>query len=367
MLGALSICLLALASGWIFFSLLPHTEQSFGPPGDNLSLYQRIYLSSRLMMQKDLLKHPANTLGPNLPFQVKVGEPVASVTSRLEELKLISSARALRDYLVYAGMDTTLQAGEFELSPGMSSIEIAHSLQDATPHEIVFNILPGWRLEEIAAALPTSGLSFKPDNFLELARHPSSEFAVGQSLPAGTSLEGFLFPDNYRLPRQISLEDFLLTVLDNFKLKIDPSISEGFTKQGLSLYQAVSLASMIQREAVVEDEMPLIASVFLNRLSASMKLDSDPTVQYALGFDPARSTWWKNPLDLTDLNVDSPYNTYLNAGLPPTPISNPSLSALLAVAFPAKTPYFYFRMACDGSGRHSFAKTFEEHLANGCP
>ncbi len=144
-------------------------------------------------------------------------------------------------------------------------------------------------------------------------------------------------------------------------------MQDGFQRQGLSLYQAVTLASIIQREAVIEDEMPMIASVFYNRLNSGMSLDTDPTIQYALGYDLIDRTWWKNPLSLDDLKVNSSYNTYLNPGLPPGPISNPGLSALKAVAFPAQTGYFYFRMACDNSGRHNFAVTFEQHKQNACP
>ncbi len=98
-----------------------------------------------------------------------------------------------------------------------------------------------------------------------------------------------------------------------------------------------------------------------------MKLDSDPTVQYALGYNPQKNTWWTNPLSLADLKINSPYNTYLYPDLPPGPIANPELAALQAVAFPAESPYFYFRAACDGSGTHVFAVTFEEHVNNACP
>ena len=366
-LSTLTICLFVLGAGWIYLSLLPQTEMSFGPPGEHLSLYQRIYLSSRLFLQKDLLKQPANPLGETLPFQVKIGDSVVGVVTRLEQLQLISSAKALRDFLVYAGLDTSLQAGEYRLSSRMIPVEIALSLQDATPGEVVFGILPGWRLEEIAATLPTSGLRFSPEDFLSLARNPTSSLTAGLELPDGASLEGYLFPDSYLLPRQVALEDFLLTILEDFQIKVDTDLAEGFNNQGLNRHQAVTLASIVQREAVIEDEMPLIASVFLNRLSNGMKLDSDPTVQYALGYIPDQKTWWKNPLTLSDLEIDSPYNTYKYPDLPPGPISNAGLNALLAVAFPARTPYFYFRMACDGSGRHSFAETFAEHLSNGCP
>jgi UPF0755 protein len=107
--------------------------------------------------------------------------------------------------------------------------------------------------------------------------------------------------------------------------------------------------------------------VFYNRLASGSRLASDPTVQYALGYNQNQGTWWTNPLSLQDLQVDSLYNTYIYNGLPPAPISNPGLAALRAVAFPAQTPYFYFRAACDGSGRHLFAQTYEEHVANECP
>lgn len=365
--SALTLCLVVLASGWIFLTLLPQTERSFGPPGEQLTLYQRIYLSARLFLQKDMLKQPVNPLGETQPFEVSIGDSVIAIVTRLEQLQLIASARALRDYLVYSGLDTSMQAGEYKLSARMTPVEIALSLQDATPGEVVFGILPGWRMEEIAAALPTSGLSFKPAEFLAAAGSPPVELSVGLELPTGASLEGYLFPDSYRLPRQVALEDFLATLVENFQVKVADSLVAGFNDQGLSQHQAVILASIVQREAVVEDEMPLIASVFINRLAEGMKLDTDPTVQYALGYIPEQAIWWKNPLTLTDLEITSPYNTYQNPGLPPGPISNPSLNALLAVAFPARTPYFYFRMACDGSGRHSFAEDYAGHLANACP
>lgn len=114
-------------------------------------------------------------------------------------------------------------------------------------------------------------------------------------------------------------------------------------------------------------EMPLIASVFLNRLNGGIKLDSDPTVQYAIGYNPDSGTWWTNPLTLEDLQSTSPYNTYVYGGLPPGPIANPGLDALRAVAFPAQTPYYYFRATCDGTGKHVFSVTYEEHLGKECP
>ena len=143
-------------------------------------------------------------------------------------------------------------------------------------------------------------------------------------------------------------------------------VIEGLAQQGLSLYQGLILASIVQREAVVAAEMPIIASVFHNRLKVPMKLETDPTVQYALGYNASSNSWWKTPLTFSDLEVDSPYNTYLYPGLPPTPIASPGLAALQAVAYPAQTPYYYFRAACDNSGKHNFSETFEQHLQFAC-
>ncbi|NMB90632.1 MAG: endolytic transglycosylase MltG, partial [Chloroflexi bacterium] len=151
-----------------------------------------------------------------------------------------------------------------------------------------------------------------------------------------------------------------------FDRQVIPGLQEQFRLNGLDLSQAVTLASIVERESVVDDEKPLIASVFLNRLNNGMKLDSDPTVQYAIGYREDQLSWWTNPLTAADLNVNSPYNTYLNPGLPPGPISNPGLEALRAVAYPAQTPYFYFRALCDNSGRHVFSATYAEHLQNAC-
>ena len=189
---------------------------------------------------------------------------------------------------------------------------------------------------------------------------------INDYLPSGASLEGFLPPGVYQLPRQANVNELVTFLTNSFIAQINEKMLNDFQNQGLNLYQAVTMASIIQREAVLDEEMPLIASVFLNRLAGGMKLESDPTVQYAIGFDPQDETWWKNPLTLDDLTFESPFNTYLYSNLPPGPISVPSMDALLAVASPAETTYLYFRATCDNSGRHLFARTFEEHLQNAC-
>jgi len=347
---------------------IPGLAQSkFGPPTDRINKWQRFYLSISLIKDANSLNTPANPHASPIPFEVELGQSPTQITQQLQQNGLISNAEALLNYLIYKGLDTTIQAGNYELTPQMTAIQIAHALQDATPTKITFNVLPGWRLEEIAASMETSGLEITAQDFLNAAYNPPEDIPLAQFILPNHSLEGFMFPGTYQIPRQSNADELVAFLSNNFITQIDSELIHAFQQRGLNLYQAVTLASIIQREAVVEKEMPIIASVFYNRLAADMRLESDPTVQYAIGYDPAGKTWWKNPLTKEDLKVDSPYNTYLYKGLPPGPISNPGLEALSAVAHPADTPYYYFRAKCDGSGEHFFAETFDEHLENACP
>ena len=133
----------------------------------------------------------------------------------------------------------------------------------------------------------------------------------------------------------------------------------------LSLHEVLTMASIIEREAVLDQERPIIAGVYLNRLQNGMKLDADPTVQYAMGYQPATRQWWKTPVSLEEYGaVDSPYNTYLHEGLPPGPIASPGIQSIRAVLSPAKHDYLYFVALPAGSGRHAFSSTYEEHLEN---
>ncbi len=341
-------------------------EHRFGQASPELSYRQRIYLSSLVLLQSNDLTQPNNPGGAAVNLTIDPGKSVPSITGKLWEEGLISNPGVFRSYLQYTGLDTRLKAGEYKLNPNMSPIEIAQAIQSSISADITLTILPGWRAEEIANALPTSGFNITSEEFLAGVRIHPDGYSFSTCLP-NDSLDGFLFPASYTLPRGSTQKDLLSYILMNFETKVNPELRSGFTTQGLDLCQAVILASIIEREAVLEEEMPLIASVFYNRLNSGVVLASDPTVQYAIGYNQKQGTWWTNPLSLQDLKFDSLYNTYIYAGLPPGPISNPSLAALKAAAFPAQTPYYYFRAACDGSGRHLFSETFEEHLANECP
>ncbi|MBT3391073.1 MAG: endolytic transglycosylase MltG [Chloroflexi bacterium] len=326
---------------------------AYGTPAPQLGPLSRISLSLRLLQYNEDLNLPANPQAEPQNFHIALGESPLSIAERLQSQGIIRNASAFSVFLMYSGLDTQIQAGGYTLSPANTAVEIAYALRDPNPGDATLVILAGWRLEEISAALPTSGLVTDPEAFISTAQ--------------AAALEGMLFPGTYQLPRDTSVDDLLHVLTQAFEQTVTAEMRDGYAQQGLAVIQAVTLASIIEREAVVVDEMPLIASVFLNRLAIGMNLDADPTVQYAVGFNPTQNTWWTNPISLADLQFDSPYNTYRYPGLPPGPIANPGINALRAAAFPAQTPYYYFRATCDGSGRHLFAETFDEHVNNACP
>ena len=336
----------------------------YGPPAAWLSLSQRVQYSALLLWYDGLLTQPLDPNGAEQPFTIEIGESVDSVANHLQAVGLIRDADSFRTYLIYSGLDTSIQAGEYQLSTAMSALDIAHELQDATPEEVTFVVLPGWRVEEVAESLATSGLPITYDEFLSAAKTPPQGFDF---LAGAGTVEGFLYPDSYIFSRSVSTpEEMIAAMLRNFAVHLTPELVNGFEKQGLTVYQAVTLASMVEREAVQDEEQASIASVYVNRFEIGMKLDADPTVQYAIGYNILQRTWWTNPLSLLDLEINSVYNTYKYDGLPPSPIANPSLGALRAVAFPADTPFLFFRARCDGSGFHEFSETFDEHLQNAC-
>lgn len=365
LIAAIFLLLICVGTSIVFFYIPSRAVRIYGPPSASLSFPQRLQYSALLLWYDGLLTQPMDLSGAEQSFTIEVGESASSIAGHLQDVGLIRHADAFRSYLIYSGLDTSIQAGEYKLSTAMSALDIAHELQDATPEEVTFVVLPGWRLEEVANSLATSGLPITYDQFLEAASLPPPGYDF---LEGATSVEGFLYPDAYIFPRTTSTAGQMIDeMVRNFAAHLTLDLRNGFDRQGLTVYQAVILASMVEREAVQDEEQALIASVYLNRLKIGMRLEADPTVQYAIGYNLLQQTWWTNPLTLLDLEVNSVYNTYRYDGLPPTPIANPSLGALSAVAFPEETDYFYFRAKCDGSGLHEFAVTFEEHLQNACP
>ena len=166
-------CMVVSGAAWELGNLTQQASRDFGPYAPSLPIYDRYYFAARLYLNENSLLKPVDPQGQPQPFKVDSGESVNVIALNLENAGLIPDAAAFRLYMIYAGLDTGIQAGNYQLSPSLNAVEIAHKLQNSTPSVVQFNILAGWRLEEIAAALPTSGLEIQPSDFLDAVGHPS--------------------------------------------------------------------------------------------------------------------------------------------------------------------------------------------------
>lgn len=339
----------------------------------NLDNLEDSLIGLYLRLQQPILTAAAGGSDRAVPFEIQPGETATTVANRLQEMGLISDADLFTLYMRYNGIDQRIEAGDFLLSGNMTMPEIAQALQRALVQEVFVTVPEGWRAEEIADMLEAEGV-MEADSFVAAVRAGDPvALGLGQydflaDRSANASLEGYLYPDTYRVPARSQPAEVLSIMLDNFGEKVTPELRAAAVASGFSLYQTVVLASIVEREAVQADERPLIASVYRNRLSGACDsevggryLQADPTVQYARG---RPGEWWWKPASVEEYQfVQDPYNTYLYAGLPPGPIANPGLSALEAVARPAETQYCFF-VATGEDGRHVFARTFAEHEAN---
>jgi UPF0755 protein len=361
----LIILFLALAVMIMWIGLPVVARAQFGAPISSLTGMDLRNYSVQVLAGRKALMTSVDPAAEEKQIQINSGESITSIASRLEKKGLINDAGAFRAYLVFKGLDSNIKAGTFQLSPALTSLEIIELIQSSSSPFIDFYIFPGWRAEEIAAALPTSGLEVEPEEFLRLVYDPGWLAGMSDFYEFPT-LDGFLFPGLYEIDRKVSAHELVLIFIDRFNETVTLEMVNAIESHGLSLYEGVTLASIIQRETFEDEERGLMASVFYNRMQAGMKLETDPTVQYALGYSTDWGGWWKTPLSVNDLGVISPYNTYNVFGLPPTPISNPALPSILAVAYPEESPYYYFRAKCDGSGLHDYSITLDEHLEKEC-
>jgi len=361
----LFVAFLCLGAAIIWIGIPVLVEKSFGPPISSLTPWQTRQYGLRIWLSKEQLLNPnegGNTAA--IPFEIKEGSSVTQIAGNFEKAGLIQDGKRFRDYLIYKGLDSKIRSGEYSIPGTATPIEIANLIRSDNPIVSLY-IYPGWRTEEIGDSLEIAGIGISEQEFIRVVITPAS-LDLPIEFKNLDTLEGFLFPGQYQIKRDISAEDLVVTLVQRFITEAKPQIDAGMSKTGLTMPEIVTMASIIQRESLVDDERPSIASVFYNRLDAGMKLETDPTIQYAIGYSSSSASWWKNPLDYADLGFESPFNTYLNYGLPPHPISNPDLDAILAVLHRAETPYFYFRANCDGSGTHVFSITFEEHVSKSC-
>lgn len=280
----------------------------------------------------------ANTA--NKTFIVTKGEGTRTIVENLRRSGLIRDPVVFFLLLKKTGIDGRIQAGQFVLNSSMPADEILEKLQ-VGKFDISVTIPEGKRAEEIA------------DIFKD--KMPRYDESWREKLNQN---EGYLFPDTYLFPWNAGIEQVIAIMKNNF----DKKYTEVTNNTTLSQKDVVILASLIEREARHSQDRMLVSSVIHNRLNLGMKLDIDATVQYVLGFDAAERAWWKKELTSDDLKIDSPYNTYLNPGLPPGPISNPGLASLAGAANPAQTDFLYY--VSDKQGNNHYARTIEEHSSN---
>jgi UPF0755 protein len=299
-------------------------------------------------------------LTENLLFVVEKGEPASSVASRLEEAGAIQSKYIFLAHLAKEGQRNKLQQGVYTVSPTDTVVMIASRMVNGeiTRTDIRVTFPEGWPAKLMAERLTKNGLP--GDEFYEQAMNPGpqwrTKYAFLNSAPAGASLEGFLFPDTYDFKPDVTAEDIIDRMLGNFQKKLTPDIEAAAQARQKSLFELMTLASIVEEEGRKEEDRKIIADVFWKRLAKGQPFESDATVNYVLGTFKEQPTF-------EDTEADSPYNTYRHAGLPPGPISNPSIQSIRATAFPTPNPYYYFLNNLETKEMY-FGETYEDHLQN---
>lgn len=300
-------------------------------------------------------------------FTIEEGWSVSEIAQNLKKDNYIKSEFSFKTYVFISGNRDKLQAGSFEISSSMSTPELVEVLVKAQEKQIEIKIIEGQRLEEVARVVKESGIK---GNFIERAKVENfkSEYSFLSNISADKSLEGFLFPDTYKLDINSSVDNVIRKMLDNFDLKLK-ELPAPTNPMFSNLSDLVILASIVEREATKSNiERKRIAGVYLNRLLAQTFLQADPTVQYSKDNENYKKTndkdnfkFWQ-PITAADYeNADSGYNTYKIKGLPPGPICSPSEGSLSAAFNPERNNYFYFFHTKDGA--IVFSETAEEHAA----
>jgi UPF0755 protein len=281
---------------------------------------------------------------------IPANEGVLGIGQRLEESGAIRSPIAFATLATFRGTARHLKAGEYEIPQHASMLRILELIETGRVVQHVILLREGSSVAELARLLDAQGLA-RAEDVLRLARDQAFLRTLNVEAP---SLEGYLFPDTYLFVRGLATEEILARMVHRLRSRIRPGLLDRARSRGLDLHGLLTLASIIEREAVVRDEMPLISAVFWNRLRLDMPLQADPTVLYAVGKARGAPT-------RADLNTDGAYNTYRRAGLPPGPIASPGLAAIEAALDPAPVTYLYFVSMDDR--RHAFSTTIQQHNA----
>jgi len=295
----------------------------------------------------------------DIVIEIPSGSSTNKIANILKENGLVKSEIVFKNIVRNKKLDGKLKAGKYTLNNGMNLEQIVYQLEAGGKNEniVYFTIPEGYEIKDIAERLDELKLIDK-EVFLELtadASKFSDKFSFLKELPKEQSLEGFLFPDTYEVYVNVSEEEIIERMLSRFEQFYETDLKKEVEKSELDLNEIVTFASIVEKEARVDKERSTIAGVLYNRLNIDMLLQVDATVQYALGERKQRLLY-------KDLEVESPYNTYIHKGLPPAPIASPGGKSLIATVKPSDVDYLYYVLKKDGSGEHIFTKTYEEHL-----
>jgi len=318
-------------------------------------------------------------VGRPVTIEVTAEDTGSTLSNKLTDAGLVRLGSYFETRYRFSGAE--LQPGTYTLRRGMSVNEIISAItvpeegQDAAAQDtgasapaeaIDVTFIEGQRIEEYATTLEDAGWTGDPQEFISAAKSPgdSEEWSFLEGVPEGQGLEGFLFPDTYTFPANARPQDVIDYMLSNFDEQFTPEMRLKAESAGLTIYEVVTLASIVEREAAVPEERSTIAAVYLNRLEQGMQLQADPTKQYAVGTE---EEWWPTLNgDLIAEATNSPYDTYIVEGLPPGPISNPGLRSIQGILQPDNVDYLYMVGKNDGSNTHAFTSSLDEHEENIC-
>jgi UPF0755 protein len=297
-----------------------------------------------------------NNLAP-VEFAVEKGTGVKEIAAGLQKAGIIRSAFWFKIYVLCKKLGSSLQAGDYAIGQNLNIPQLVDMLTGGKiiPNEAQITFPEGFTVKQIKARLVEAGVVVADSLDDEKIDAFQIQYKFLSSISPQAGLEGFLFPDTYRFRKDIKKEEIVKRFLDNFDHKLTPAWREEISRQGKTIYQIITLASIVQQESLNEQEMPMIAGIFYNRLNKGMLLQSDATVNYATGKKERQPS-------VEDIKIQSPYNTYLYAGLPPTPICNSGIEAIKAAIYPQTSDYFYFLHPLNSQAVYS--KTLEEHNRN---
>ncbi|NTV41396.1 MAG: endolytic transglycosylase MltG [Candidatus Moranbacteria bacterium] len=293
-------------------------------------------------------------------ISIESGDNALVVGKKLSQNGVISGKYYFIFYLWKVGKLHNIVAGVYEFPSGIKIPEIVRIVTggQTVPMSVKVTFPEGWTIKDMAQRLSANGLD--GEEFLKLTNSPTdsmkAQYSFLSDLPKSATLEGFLFPDTYYFAKEVTAEEIIKKMLDNFSFKVFNVVEGDFKNQNKSLFEIITMASIVEGEVKNDSDRKIVAGLFWNRIANGMPLQSDATLEYALGTNKVQHS-------IVETKIDSPYNTYQNKGLPPGPVSNPGLASILATLKPTQTDFVYF-LSDPQTGKTIFSKTFQEHVAN---